>query len=812
MSVTERVTFVEIEIPVCQLVYGEEPCTAQLGVTGDIKCYNSRKTCQDIPNLNEATEVLRLAVPSSFLPLGITSVANIEGVSYTPNQIKLAESIGVRSTLIVNCQDHPFPDTGVGGDKYRNTRGFDPNLVGTFWGKIKARHPFLRGAKLRWIQGNPEQNLDQMETRTFYIDRIEGPDTNGRVRIVAKDPLTVVDDQRAQAPALSRGLLASSISSTDTTAILTPAGIGAEYPASGKVAIGGNEICTFTRSGDILTLTGRGVNNTQAVDHDDNDRVQLVLEYFGQSPAAIINDLLTTYGNIPSSFIRLSNWNEEINEFLGTLYTATIAEPTPVRQLVNELLVQAGISVWWDELGETIRLQVLRDIVKGGFVYNEDFILGDTFNQIDQPDKRVSRAQIYYGQINPLDGQDDPSNYRNSLLNVSLESEINHGSPAIRQIFSRWIPAVARPAADRVTKLILSRFAEPPKLYSFGLLRETVPFLPRLGGGVLIRSRFNQDQQGLPITAECQVTQVSVSDAVLNYQAEEVVISEDVEPLDPTVKVVAIDSDVVNFNLRTAFQSAYVEAQPGDTIICEIRGGVIVGSEETTLPAFRTGTGWPAGIKPIIIIEPNARIMGRGGIGGAATAGQSRSVSNHLVRNGGNGGLALLVEASVSVKNQGTIGGGGCGGGGAAAGHTRSRPFGVQDATTAAASGGGGGQGFVNSIGGNAQAFASGGNIQTVAKAGQAGTENAFGQGLNASAWSRSGSGFLVAARNSSCNARGGNGGGLGQAGSAGTAAVRPQGTGGFSVAQGGQAGNAVQGDSLVTWINEGTILGSRVG
>lgn len=804
MSISERVTFIEIDVPVCQLTYGEAPCTAELGVTGDIKCYNSRKTCQDIPNLDEAKEVLRLAVPTSYLPLGITAIANVSGVSYTPSRIKLAESIGVRATLSITCQDHPFPDTGVGGDKYRNTRGFDPNEVGTFWGKIKARFPYLRGATLRWIQGNPEQNLDQMERRTFAIDRIEGPDTNGQVRIVAKDPLTVVDDQRAQAPALSRGLLDSPISAGSGSLTLTPAGVGDDYPSSGKVAIGGSEIVSYTRSGDVLTLTGRGLNNTTAQAHDQNDRVQLVLEYFGQSPAAIINDLLVNYASIPTDYINLTNWAEEINEFLGTLYTATIAEPTPVRQLINEILVQASISIWWDELGETIRLQVLRDIVKQPFVYNEDFILGDTFNQADQPDKRVSRAQIYYGQINPLDGQDDPSNYRNSLLNVSLESEINHGSPAIRQIFSRWIPAVARPAADRVTKIILSRFAEPPKLYSFGLLRETVPFLPQLGGGVFVDSRFNQDEQGKAITAECQIVQVGVSDAVLTYQAEEVVISEEVEPLDPTVKVVAVDSDVINFNLRTAFQSAYVEAQPGDTVICEIRGGVIVGSESTSLPAFRTGTGWPAGIEPIILIEPNARIIGRGGVGGAANAFRSGALDFSRSTVGGNGGPALLVETEVSIENQGIIGGGGGGGGGAASSSRVTRAL-AEDALVATASGGGGGQGFVNSIGGSAVASAAGGRTETQARSGTAGTQNSAGVGRRASANRATRDIFGTSTARST--ARGGNGGGLGSTGGTGSGsgdAVRTSG--------GGQSGAAVQGDSLVTWVAEGTILGSRVG
>src|SRR5690606_28538764 len=108
---------------------------------------------------------------------------------------------------------------------------------------------------MRVIRGFVGQSLDEMETRHYIIETTSGPGVDGRFTITGKDTLKMLDDDRAQAPALSGGYLASGISAGDSSATLAPTGIGdEEYPASGTVAIG-NEICSFTRSGDTLSLT-----------------------------------------------------------------------------------------------------------------------------------------------------------------------------------------------------------------------------------------------------------------------------------------------------------------------------------------------------------------------------------------------------------------------------------------------------------------------------------------------------------------------------------------------------------------------------
>jgi hypothetical protein len=768
---SQRLTYIEIDLLKCSLNYGTSPCTAAIGVTGEKKCFNSKKTCQDRANFAGVDETLRLAVSTEYLPPNIEAIPNITGVSYTPSRLDLGASIGARSVLTVNFHDHPSPDTGAAGDPYPESRSYDAYKQGSFWGKFKARQPYLRGRELRWYNGKVGDSLDGMEIRTFVIDRIEGPDAKGNFRIIAKDPLTLIDDKRAQAPALSRGSLATGISASATSLTLSPAGVGADYPISGKVAIGGNEIVSYTRSGDVMTIT-RAQMNTEAQEHDEDDRVQWVLEYTATDPADLIYNLLTTYGNIPASYINLSNWQSETSAFLGRVYTGTIAEPTSVTDLINEILEQAAISVWWSETQKTIRLQVLRNLSQSSQLVCDDLMLAGSFKQKEQPNKRVSQVWTYYGQINPLESLDDPKNYRNTLRTISLQSEDNYGTPSIKQVYSRWITQFGRTAAERLNNLVLSRYSEPPRVFTFAFLRDSGVVLPQTGAAYNVCSFMNQDDEGNQLTSPCQAIQVKVSDAVMEVEAEEVIIGEEVEPDDPTVKVVPIDADAFNFNFRQAFLETYAEANEGDTVICSVRNGVVVSSTSTSLPAFDTGTGWPSGIT--LKLDNSGIIAGKGGKGGTA--------ARFTAGNGESGGLALLAQSLISVNNVNIIGGGGGGGGGA-----RSTAVG---AFTYTYSGGGGGGGFGDGF----SPISGGGSVFTyVFTAGENGSSVLGGN--------------VAPAVILNLLSRGGKGGDLGQSGEVG--AVSGDGDKGLGL--GGQAGNAIEGESLITWINEGDIRGNRV-
>ena len=299
----KALTFIEIDVDYCSLTYGTAPCTASLGVTGADRCYNTIATCQARAAFANTPVTLRFAIDTLALPeSGIEALPYLTSVNYTPPTISLGKDLGTRSSVTANFMDRPHSDTGAGFDKYLSLRAYNDAFDrGTFFGKFAIRQKYIKGRPFRLIQGYLGQAIADMETRHFIIEDFTGPDRQGNYSITAKDAIKLADGDRAQAPALSLGYLSSDITNVATSATLLPAGVGnASYPASGYLSIGGKEVCSFTRSGDVLTLT-RAQFNTTAQAHRAEDRAQLCIYYNGDSPADVIYDLLTTYADVPTA-------------------------------------------------------------------------------------------------------------------------------------------------------------------------------------------------------------------------------------------------------------------------------------------------------------------------------------------------------------------------------------------------------------------------------------------------------------------------------------------------------------------------------
>src|SRR6478752_3875134 len=107
-------TYVELDLPYCSLTFGVAPCTA----TGDVKCFNTLKTCQDRLNFTPEDRTLRFSVDTLDLPQETHSIPCIESMSFTPGTVSLGKDLGTRSSLSVTFRDFKFSDVGVAGDKY----------------------------------------------------------------------------------------------------------------------------------------------------------------------------------------------------------------------------------------------------------------------------------------------------------------------------------------------------------------------------------------------------------------------------------------------------------------------------------------------------------------------------------------------------------------------------------------------------------------------------------------------------------------------------------------------------------------------
>ena len=842
---TERQTFVEIDLPVCSLVYGESPCTAVLnggdpddfGIAANNtrKCYNTRSTCQDLPNIHEQDKVLRLAVATLNLDPGIQAIPSIVDVSYTPPRINLAQGLGERSVVKITAQDHPFPDTGPAGDKYLDDRDFDAFGLGTFWGKFRTRYPFMRGRTLRWKTGIVGTTIDNMETREFVIDRIDGPDVSGRVVITAKDPVSFLDDQRSLTPRLSRGLVATLYSETSTDPlVVTPADAFDDYPNSGFVAVGGNEVMQYTSKtapvGAQFTLVigDRARFGTTAVEHDVEDRVQLCRVLDDGSGGAIRADeflvkLLTEddfgnadSGSIKAQFIREANWQFEAETFLAPggeprQYSGIITEPEPIADIVNEFCESVGGSIWWNDLEQRLEFQTLRAVpVDSNDRYGDDIILADTFQQRTMERDRLSRVWVFYAPLDALEQTEDKNNYLQAFVNISALSEEQYGTASVREIFSRFIRGGSRPAAERVAQFLLSRYALPPRNFVFVLPRDDDEFIspPVLGQNVLIESRFIQDDIGQPQVVEAQIIGVVPSATSWTVEAQEVSRSDIEPPGEIGIEfVIPVSSDVTTgLNLSEVIRNARrTPFSPGDTIRIVVESGVVVTNTRGG-PALATGDDLPSVTAIIVDLRAGAIIEGQGGRGGAARSDLGRTTSEQ----GEAGGTAIVATQGIQIEMDpaSTIAGGGGGGAGGAGAGEISLAAAIKSLDVAAS--GGGGQAFGQAGRAAARAriligFISEGlsRVQQGSRAGK----SSPGSGATAS---RSASIRIFPFSTSrTVTVTSGAGGAAGQPGQGST--VSGANTSSSVHSQGGAAGFSIKGDANITFIGpEATILGPR--
>lgn len=694
------VEYIEIDVPVCTLSYGVSPCAASIPTTGAIKCFNTKKTCQDRDNYDEGEVTLRFSKPADYLPRAIDIVApSIESISLTPATISLGENLGQRATLTVVFVDHPYSDTGEGHDPYLSDRAYDPFKRGTYWGKFRARQRFLQGRAIRWRIGTSDQSIEQMETRNYVIESFDGPTPAGKYTLIAKDVLKLADGDRAQAPVMSTGYLSADISAGASSLTLLPAGVGnAEYPASGTAVIGGKEIVTFTRSADVMTIT-RARHGTVAAAFKAQDRVQIALDYASKDVADICYDLAVNYAGIPAEFINLSEWLAETGAFIGQIYSGVVCEPTAVSSLLSELIQQAGLSIWWDEISQKVRLQVIRGVVTGAARFTPDNMLDKALTTKEQPEKRISQVWVWYGQINPTVQLSNTDNFRSTSVTIDEDAEEDYGTPVIKKIYSRWIPALGRALADRIGVIQISRYRDPPRRLTFDLQRyagtDVVP-----GGGYRIETFASQDETGARVDIPVQVVRLNPLPDRHKVEAEEVLYQ--APPADFFTRRITIDFDTANINLRQAHDSIYAPPTSGVDVEFVIAANATVYSASTMYPAIDAGD-WPTGVDVKLTIAGNVR--GAGGDGGNG----NNPAASTAPQNGRRGGDAIYTRASIVVDflAGATIWSGGGGGGGGGTFRTASGGGGGGGGGRFSGLGGWGGLGFAN---GSAGAETSGGS------------------------------------------------------------------------------------------------------
>ena len=620
----------ELVLKPCIHSYGTGPCSASLGTTGDYPCYNSPATCQSPADFITGEQIVRWVKPSADLPLEIDAIPSLNSLAIRPQQLKPGESLGVREGLNVSFINHAHND--VGFDKYLGQRGFNPLEVGSFWPKFAARWPSLKGFECRAVKGFVGQNLQDMERRYYVVESTSGPDNKGSFALEAKDAITFFDSDKTQAPAPSPGELAEGITNASTGLTLAPAGVGdLGYPASGYASLG-DEIVSYTRVGDAVTLGARGLQGTALAAHEAGTTFQQVIMYTNAGAAEIINDLITGYTSTPADYLDYPAWQFEMQANGLMRYSATIPKPTSVKKLLDDLIKEVGLALFTDTAAKKIRVRALGSSAAGLTLTDDHFIKGSVSGSVNE-DARISQVILFYNQKNPIKKQDDEGNYATVKNVVYSDARIalEDSPPMIKKIYSRWLKTGG--AAELVITRLLTRYSRAPRTITFAL---PLSLPPRLGDICSIQSRVFQDAQGHTAPASPYfITRVEPRAVDYVVQAEQINQPSAVSQL----RVVNITQDTANLNLKDLHDSQHPIARPGDTVHFIIAAGVvlsggIVYSAEITDPPDSDGdsyrhrdsiyeqdtaavinSGWSLGVSVILEFKMGAKVHAAGGHG-----------------------------------------------------------------------------------------------------------------------------------------------------------------------------------------------------
>jgi hypothetical protein len=516
----EPVTFVEIDMDRCTRTWGVAPCTATLSAEVPRKCVNTFGTCRAKDAFASAPYTLRFCENRPNLPKGEIYFPFLERVSQITATVNIAGSdedmspLGRRATVKVSFRDARHNDLGL--DPYRAERisgaaqwggaGYNPEPRGTFFGKLRARWPHYTGRPFRILEGYLDGGTFTLEqTRHYVLTDWIGPDEDGLVQLEGKDPLSALSDDRALFPPPSKGVLSADMGAgVGVAATLLPAGIGdLEYPASGRAKIG-SEILSYTRAGDVITTTARGLASTSAATHSAGDTVQHVEFVNGERIDDFVERVALT--RLPAALVpKATKWEPEISRWMPSVrLTTNLATPTGIAELLGSLAV-LGVSIFWDDVEQEMALKPNRP-PDGDPVYT--LTERDNLKAVATEDRngdRLTEINFWSVQIDPTRGAKETGNYRRVSVFPDLEAMDSRafGDVRIRNVLCRWFDEGADTIISGLGRRLLSRFKSAPRLLTVRVdpKDRTIP----LAAVCLVSTRQFQDDTGESLPTLMQV-------------------------------------------------------------------------------------------------------------------------------------------------------------------------------------------------------------------------------------------------------------------------------------------------------------------
>lgn len=523
MSQREPFQYIEIDVDYCGLTYGTAPCTAALGTTGQKKCFNMFRHCQDQENFTKTVKTLRFCESVSGVPVGqqfFPALVSVNARSASVNiggTNKKLSAFGRRATLSATLVDFPYHDRAL--DKYQAERvsgaalssgiGYNPEDVGTFFSRLLARWPYYANRPVRHVVGYLDDGEVTVAKTSHFIITDFAVDKNGRVTLKGRDPLDLASNKKAVIPKPTNGVLASAIGTDLTPFTLSPDDIGdAEYPASGRILIG-SEYMAFTRVGDVITPTERGLNNTEISSHDADDNVQVGFSLSDARVDDALSEVLTDFAGIDASFIPAAKWESEITRWTSSLrITTDIVKPTDVSDFIPEISI-LGFSVWWDEANQEVGLKAVRPLDGDAlFELSDDNAIKSISVDHNQGDRLT---EVLFSTVikSPLEDPKESKSYLRGryIIDALAKSDNAYGDSRFQEINCRLLNQGADDVVGILGRRLLSRFVNAPKVYELVLDAKDISI--GLTDILEVTSRDLTDDDGTLIPTRMQVVEIS---------------------------------------------------------------------------------------------------------------------------------------------------------------------------------------------------------------------------------------------------------------------------------------------------------------
>lgn len=504
--------------------------------TGSQKCFNSWATCQDTANYVAEDKVFSFCTPVSDTPDGC--IPFLDSVKGDSGQLDPENSLGKRGQITVNLTDAPHDDTGI--DPYVDERTYSALERGTFWPRFRARFPFYQGRKLEWYQGYYPFARANAKKRTYIIEDLKGWGRTKGITIIAKDPLKLADDKRAQWPRPSTGLLTSALTAvaTPTTLDITTSDATEydlqDYETTGVVLIG-SEIIPYTGTTPItggVRLTGVGTRGivgdyiTPVAAHDAGVSVQRCAYFEAMKVPKVIQMLLERGGNVPAAYIDYTTWETEYDTWLaGFRVTRLICKPEGVTSIIKELIPQSNTwGLWWDNESAQIRYQVVRPLDYDEMIQtlsDDAHIIAGSLIAQDDSDRLLNQLLVQYGQIDPTKDAKEGTNYREGFvtLDVGSQSAREHGQVFSNTINGRWHGTGNRSELIAIADRLLQARSAVPIRVEFDVDRKDDD--AKTGQFVTLETAAIVDIHGEPKPTIVRIIQQDAGGEIVRYVARQ---------------------------------------------------------------------------------------------------------------------------------------------------------------------------------------------------------------------------------------------------------------------------------------------------